>query len=341
MQLVAKLAGVSTSTVSRVVNDDPRVAANTAEAVRRAMRQISFTPGIRRGSARTAGAARSVRTGTIAVLILGSSGHQAPAFEQLLRGVLSAAGQNDVEAIISFVSNPSDLPARLAQRKVDGLLLLGKAPDAAMQSHLQTFASVWLLSDHHRPAWGDVVLPDNTVIGELAARYLIGRGHKHLACLGVDPSSWTMNIRAMAFGAEAQASGVEVQVTQTASHNGNGLGSHRTMGDQVEHWVDQLLGLTPRPTGWFINQECAALLVDASLARRGMKLGRGNDVELVVCGDSGSHLIGHSPAPAIIDPCAEAIGRRGVEQLLWRLRNPGVDQRMYLLIEPVLLNDVS
>src|SRR5215475_10632847 len=38
MQMVAKLAGVSTSTVSRVVNDDPRVAAATAEIVRRAMK---------------------------------------------------------------------------------------------------------------------------------------------------------------------------------------------------------------------------------------------------------------------------------------------------------------
>ena len=41
---VAAVAGVSASTVSRVLNDQHGVAPDTAEAVRVAMRKISFTP---------------------------------------------------------------------------------------------------------------------------------------------------------------------------------------------------------------------------------------------------------------------------------------------------------
>ena len=45
---VAKLAGVSSSTVSRVINNHPRVAPETAENVRKAMRALSYTPSDRR-----------------------------------------------------------------------------------------------------------------------------------------------------------------------------------------------------------------------------------------------------------------------------------------------------
>ena len=41
---VAKLAGVSSSTVSRVINNHPRVAPETAQNVRKAMQELNYTP---------------------------------------------------------------------------------------------------------------------------------------------------------------------------------------------------------------------------------------------------------------------------------------------------------
>src|SRR4051812_21324337 len=202
MQTVAKIAGVSTSTVSRVVNDDPRVAAATVEAVRRAMKQISFTPAIRRNSPRFVGAdgVRSLRAASIAFLVFGTSGQQtAPAFEQLLRGVSGSSSEHDLNMIFSFVSDPSQLPPRIVQRRVDGLLLHGERPSPAVQASLATLPTVWLMANRQRPGWGDQVMPDNTLIGEIAAEYLVQRGHQRVAYLGVDPGSWAMDIRALAF----------------------------------------------------------------------------------------------------------------------------------------------
>jgi DNA-binding LacI/PurR family transcriptional regulator len=48
MQRIAQLAGVSTSTVCRVLQADPRVAAKTAETVRQVVEQIGFTHESRR-----------------------------------------------------------------------------------------------------------------------------------------------------------------------------------------------------------------------------------------------------------------------------------------------------
>ena len=42
-------------------------------------------------------------------------------------------------------------------------------------------------------------MPDNTAIGELAAKYLLERGHKHVAYLSSGFGSWSFEIRSLAF----------------------------------------------------------------------------------------------------------------------------------------------
>src|SRR4051812_11087901 len=104
MERVAQLAGVSTSTVSRVVNNHPRVAAETATAVRQAMRKLSFQPVLRPriGRGRPLGSV-SARAHTIAFLVIGTSGSRtAPAFDRLLRGVSEAVTDHGLTLSFSF-----------------------------------------------------------------------------------------------------------------------------------------------------------------------------------------------------------------------------------------------
>src|SRR5438309_10079866 len=102
MQKVAELAGVSTSTVSRVINDYPRVAASTVESVRRAMKQISFTPTVRRSTGAATRIARGIRSANIGFLVFGSENSQsAPAFQLLLRGISGSCTEQDLNLIFS------------------------------------------------------------------------------------------------------------------------------------------------------------------------------------------------------------------------------------------------
>src|SRR3954447_16933208 len=88
---VAKLAGVSSSTVSRVINNHPRVAPETAQAVRKAMQALSYTPSERRPGPKPSYRSRN-GVANIAFLVLGTSRSRAtPAFEDLLRGVSMGA----------------------------------------------------------------------------------------------------------------------------------------------------------------------------------------------------------------------------------------------------------
>src|SRR5688500_20161477 len=153
MQRVAHLAGVSTSTVSRVVNDHPSVATDTAASVRRAMRQLSFSPAVRRRWRAGNGSAPAT---AIAFVVFGTSGSRTtPAFDNLLRGVSAAANDNDLSLMFSFVSDPSQIPGRVLNRHVDGLLLHGERPGAAAQARFRALPAAWLLGKRAPPQRGE------------------------------------------------------------------------------------------------------------------------------------------------------------------------------------------
>ena len=148
-----------------------------------------------------------LKTATIAFIVFGTSGSRpTPAFEQLLRGVSEQASKTNLSLIFSFVSDPGQLPPRISERRVDGLLLHGERPSPEVQKRLQALPTVWLMANPQRPAWGDQVMPDNSAIGAMAAQYLLRRGHRRLAYLGTG-GSWSLEIRSLAFAHTATEAG--------------------------------------------------------------------------------------------------------------------------------------
>lgn len=323
LQKVAQIAGVSTSTVSRVINSYPRVAPRTVESVRRAMRQISFTPTLRRSTGPRAG--RGIRTANIAFLVLGASGQQqtAPGFESLLRGVSASCTDHDLDLIFSFVSDPSELPQKVEQRRVDGLLLHGSRPSPEVQKQIESLPTVWLMANRQRPTSGDQVMPDNTLIGEIGARYLLRRGHRRLAYVSGGPSSWSFEVRALSFVRTAQDAGAETFIPES--------------GLTIDGQVQKLTELPEMPTGLFIAEDRLLHDVYAAFEQRRLQIGAGSGIDLISCNNERSHRTGLSVQPAAIDIRVESIGRRGVEQLIWRMSNAGVRERIRFLIEPTLI----
>ena len=68
----------------------------------------------------------------------------------------------------------------------------------------------------------------------------------------------------------------------------------------------------------------------------GVELGPGK-TEIISCNNERPYLVGLSPKPAVIDIRVESIGRRGVEQLLWRLQHLEVPERVIATIEPFIV----
>ena len=116
---VARRAGVSPMTVSRVVNGSPLVSAQTRARVEEALAEAGYMPNM------LARSLRSKRTDTIALLLTDMTN---PFFMTLAQGVETAARERSVTMILANCDENEDEELRLIrvllQRKVDGLLVV-------------------------------------------------------------------------------------------------------------------------------------------------------------------------------------------------------------------------
>lgn len=333
IEKVAKLAGVSNSTVSRVINDHPRVSPETVKAVRDAMASLDYTPSDRRPGPKPA-ARGHVATANIAFLLIGvARSDTKPAFEQLLRGVSTAAADADARLAFAHVEATDDLPARMAEQEFDGLLLHGAAP--AYSDRLRSHPCVWLMGNRRRPDWGDQVMPDTYDIGSKAATYLVGRGHKHLAYLNLDAGHWSFTLARHAFESVANNLGAGVHVLERPRNETSGYWPAHTA-SLAQELVDRFLEISPRPTGLLIADDMQSAILQPLLQRAGVKLGPG-ETEIVSVNNEKPFLLGLNPKPAVLDLQFELVGRRGVEQLLWRIEHANAPERIITAVEPLLV----
>ena len=331
---VAQLAGVSSSTVSRVINNHPRVSPETAQSVRQAMQQLGYTPSETRPGPKPQVHARR-QAPEIAFLVLGASQSRAtPAFQDLLRGVSMAATGNELNLMFHHVNDPTRLPVRVLEN-LDGLLLHGATPQGEVRERLKRLPTVWLMGNVRRPDWGDQVLPDGYQVGELAAKYLLDRGHERLAFMNLDAGHRSLRLYGHAFGAAAQDAGAHVdRLEQPAEPSGEYWHDHNP--EAVDRLVKRYLGLSPRPTGIFVADDMQVAILQPTLQKQGVQVGHGH-VEIISCNNEQPYLVGLTPRPAEIDIRVESIGRRGVEQLLWRLEHRDVPERLITAIEPIVI----
>lgn len=333
---VAKLAGVSSSTVSRVINNHPRVAPETAKNVRKAMAQLGYAPSDRRPGPKPSVRSRT-EAATIAFLVFGTSRSRAtPAFEDLLRGVSIGASKNDLNLIFNHVPDAEHLPPRILDHRTDGLLLHGQAPTGEALERLRRIPTVWLMGNRRRPDWGDQVLPDWYEIGELAARYLTGRGHKRLAFLNLDAGHWSLRAYGQALAISGREAGAATAIIERERQPSPDYW-HQHSRDAVESIVKEFLQLPERPTGLFVADDMQVAMLQPALQQAGVTVGAGA-VEIISCNNEEPYLVGLMPRPAVIDIRVESIGRRGVDQLLWRLEHGDVPERLITAIAPRVIS---
>lgn len=337
--VVAKTAGVSQATVSRVINKRPGVSPEIVVAVRQAMGALNYQPppperrpGRRRHPARDNG---THAVGALAAVVLDDLYRFTPGvFLSHLRGMELEAAEHGLRIFVVHATEPNQVPVALADRRVAGLVLLGARAAPGVLRALAQYPSVWL-SSHHDPG-GDSILAGNHQISQLAADYLVGRGHKHLGFVAVMSSYPAYPARAEAFRFAALSRGataetfmdepldVPVRFPQLSQ-----------LQRRMDGLIERLVEIHPRPTGLFVANDMMTAMAYKSLRSRGLT--PGTNVEIVSCNNELSYLVGLDPRPATIDIGAEMIGRRTVEQLLRRIRKPDETRQVQIAISPVLV----
>ncbi len=172
---VAKQAGVSITTVSRMLNAPSRVNAETRDRILAAIDALEFTP---KAEAR----ARAMRnTGRIGVI---TPFFTAPSFVQRLRGIAAALAKENFELVIYTVESSAHLDNYLASvpltGNLDGLIIMSLPIGEA---NLKRISTPVVLIEYPNPNLSCVEI-DDVAGGRLATEYLIQKGHRRIAFLG-------------------------------------------------------------------------------------------------------------------------------------------------------------
>jgi LacI family transcriptional regulator len=188
MSDVARLAGVSIKTVSRVVNDEPGVHAETAERVLAAIERLGFRRNVGARNLR-----RGSSTGTIGLVLEDVAN---PFYSGLTRAAEEVARRFGRQVLTgSSDEDPArerELSLEFCARRVDGLIVV---PAGQRHGHLMPeIAAGTPVVFVDRPP-GDVVvdtvLVDNVAGAAGAVTHLAEHGHRRIAFLGDAPAIFT------------------------------------------------------------------------------------------------------------------------------------------------------
>lgn len=182
---LAKLAGLSTSTVSRALAGSPLIRLETRERIAALAREHGYRPNV---------VGRNLRTGrTQAIAVILPLGHEVgqpvsdPFFITLLGFLADALSQRGYDLLLSrVIPSDGDWLARMTDSgRVDGVLVIGQS------NQIDTIEAV---AARYQPlvVWGAAfpgrlqctVGTDNRAGGELATRHLLDAGRRHLAFFG-------------------------------------------------------------------------------------------------------------------------------------------------------------
>lgn len=330
IQRVAQLAGVPYSTTWRVINRIPGVSREATEAVQKAAEQVGYVRSLRRPVRNNIGSHR--RSRSVALLYLRESTALSVSTVRAVQRILI---EQQLNLIFGHVTGPEDLPPAVLGGEVDGILGYGQFPAAAITPKLMDISAVWMMSrtDNQADPWGDRVMPDHRAIGRLAASYLLGKGHRHLAFFNLAPRHRFISERGEAFfaAAEDRAESVRLLVVDEDLPPD----SEAAIAQAIDLWQ----AARPRPTGLFVPRDLAAVAMHRHLLKHGVHPGR--DVEFISCDNQPDYLRLVDHPPVSIDLALENIAHLAVERLLWRMRQGAGSPPVVVMASPVLAECIS
>jgi LacI family transcriptional regulator len=176
MRDVARLAGVSITTVSHVVNDTRPVAADTRDRVLAAVEQTGYT-----GDA----IARSLVTGgtrTLGLALPLAGNPHAAVLTAAVEGAATEAGYTLILADTHDEQRPEDTALRaLRSRRVDGILLTPTGADGTAAELRRLGVPTVLLDRVPEHTGADQVGPENVQATSDLVRHLGDLGHRRIA----------------------------------------------------------------------------------------------------------------------------------------------------------------
>lgn len=201
---VAREAGVSLMTVSRVVNDKGEVSPQTRRRVQDVIQRLGYRP------SEIARSLATKRTGTIGLVVPDNAN---PFFSEIARVAEQIAY---AEHYSIFLANTEEDPQReldvlrsFEEKRVDGALLCSsRLDDEDLRRVLDRFPAGVLINRRLEGAAVSVVRIDDVTAGRLATEHLLRTGNRAIGFLAGPPASYSGQQRHLGYRAALEDAGL-------------------------------------------------------------------------------------------------------------------------------------
>jgi LacI family transcriptional regulator len=323
---LASELGLSITTVSRALAGYDDVAESTRQRVLEAAREKGYVPDI------TARRLQKGRTDTIG-LVIPTSGPRFsdPYFSELLAGIGNEAARHKYDLLVSTCAPDTQEEDVAYRHKVEGRLVDGflVVRTRIKDRRIQYLSSI----DFPFVAFGrsdlDLDFPyldeDGFQGMELVTEYLIGLGHRLIACIAPPPDLMFSRYRHAGIEATLQRNGLSLAQDYCIHSDLTQQGGFLAM--------SQLLDLSPVPTAVIACNDLMALGAISAAQARGLVVGR----DIAITGFDNIPLAEHSHPPmTTVHQPIYAIGRQICRMLIQLIQGEELAER-HVLLQPELI----
>ncbi len=322
MKDIARLAGVSTSTVSHVINKSRFVSDEIAERVNNAAQQLNYAP---------SALARSLkmnRTKTIGMLVTTSTN---PFFGEVVKGVERSCYHQGYNLILCNTEGDNQRMKAsintLLQKRVDGLLLMCSTLEGERLDVFDRYPDIPIVVMD----WGPILfasdkIQDNSLQGGyMAAKHLIECGHKEIGCITGPLIRHQAQMRYEGYKRALAEAGIAINPDWIVESDFECEGGYQAF--------EKLYQRGKLPSALFVSNDMMAMGVIHAASQRGLRVP--DDLSLI--GYDDVHIAKFmTPALTTIHQPKYRLGKAAVDTLLYRLENPDTTAQGVQL-EPTLV----
>jgi LacI family transcriptional regulator len=314
MRDVARVAGVSAKTVSRVFNDDPHVTGETRERVQWAMQKLNYVPNL---------LARSFRVGADAAVGLAVPDIADPFFAAMAGSIeVELVGRGMAFVITSLFHEGREGVAAerersaveaLLRRQISGLIVACVSADQSYLAPWQERTAMVFVDRAPKGISGVYVIEDDLGGARDAVAHLARHGHRRVAFLGVSTPVTTIRRRLKGYRSALADNGLD--------DSPDLICMPAESADEAAAELVKRLSAANAPTAVFsANILCTMALV------RALHQAELTDVAVVGFGDF-PMAAALSPAVTVVDQDPAQLGHVAVERLLQRIEDPLTEPR--------------
>jgi LacI family gluconate utilization system Gnt-I transcriptional repressor len=308
---VAKLAGVSSMTVSRVLNRPEAVSAETVEIVRKAIHTTGYVPNL------LAGGLATNRTNLVAVIVPSVTSSLFSACIQSLTDRLDESGYQMLLGLSGYPgAREENLLRAILSRRPDALMLTGTSHSRQSRRQLRgariPIVEIWDLA---RKPIDMAVGFSHEEVGRATAEFLLGKGYRRFAIIGADDER--ARLRWKGYMETMQANGVtEIPTILTPAPTNLSMGR-----DGLSHLLADGFG------GGAVFCSSDSLAHGVLLEAQARQLSVPGDIAVVGFGDIDLAAF-TAPALTTVGIDRFAVGRLAAELLLTKLGGGKVAQKV-------------